>query len=55
MKDQGGSVITVGCRVAEADLDFGDGTVESITVPAGAGAGLNVGVLWDEPEKGGPG
>ena len=56
MKDQAGSEITVGCRVTEADDDFGDGTVESITVPVGAGAGFNVGILmWDKPENGGPG
>ena len=46
MKDQAGSEITVSCRVTEADDDFGGGTVESITVPVGAGAGFNVGILW---------
>ena len=55
MKDQAGSVITVGCRVAEADDGFGDGTVESITVPVGGAIHANVGILWDTPEKGGPG
>ena len=54
MKDKAGTVITVGCRVAEADFTFGDGTVESITVPV-TGDGYNVGVHWDEPDKGGPG
>ena len=54
MKDKAGAEITVGCRVAEADFGFGDGTVESIEVPC-SGDGCNVGVHWDEPEKGGPG
>jgi hypothetical protein len=33
MKDKAGIVITVDCRVAEADFSYGDGTVESVTVP----------------------
>ena len=45
--------ITVGCRVVEADFSYGDGTVKSITVPI-AGGGFNVGVDWDDAEKGGP-
>mgnify|MGYP006936349087 CR=1 FL=1 len=54
MMDKSGTEITVGCRVTEADLGFGDGTVESVEVPAGAG-GFNVGVHWDEPDRDGPG
>ena len=54
MKDSAGAEITVGCRVAEAHFSFGDGTVESVKVPCSGGA-FNVGVHWDEPEKGGPG
>ena len=54
MKDKAGVEITVGCRVLEADFDYGDGTVESIEVPS-AGGGFNVGVLWDDPAKEGPG
>ena len=53
MKDQAGVEITVGCRVAEADFAFGDGGVESITVPYRDGS-FNVGVKWDDPERGGP-
>ena len=53
MKDKAGIVITVDCRVAEVDFSFGDGTVESITVPC-KGGGCNVGVLWDDPAKEGP-
>ena len=53
MKDKAGTEITVGCRVAETDLGFGDGTVESVEVPASGG--FNVGVHWDKPEKDGPG
>ena len=37
----------------EADFSFGDGVVESIEVPIN-GVGFNVGVKWDEPERGGP-
>ena len=51
MEDKAGTVITVGCRVAEADFSFSDGTVESITVPV-TGGGYHVGVHWDEPDKG---
>ena len=54
MKDKAGTEITVGCRVAETDLGFGDGTVESVEVPAGAG-GFNIGVHWDQPDRDGPG
>ena len=54
MKDKAGVEITVGCRVLEADFDYGDGTVESIEVPS-AGGGFNVGVLCDDPKKEGPG
>ena len=39
--------------MAEADFSFGDGVVESIEVPINGG-GFNVGVKWDEPERGGP-
>ena len=46
-------MITVGCRVAEADFSYGDGTVESITVPC-VGGGFNVGIKWDDASKGGP-
>ena len=49
--DKAGVEITVGCRVAEADFTFGDGLVESITVPV-QGGGFNVGVKWDDPDKG---
>ena len=57
MKDKAGAwiSITVGCRVAECDLDFGDGTVESITVPLSGGSdGVNVGVAWDDTSLDGP-
>ena len=54
MKDKAGIDIAVGCRVAEADFGYGDGTVESITVPS-RGGGFTVGVHWDDPEKNGPG
>ena len=40
--------------MAEADFGYGDGTVESITVPV-TGGGFAVGVHWDQPEKEGPG
>ena len=53
MKDQAGAEIVVGCRVAEANFSYGDGLVESVTVPC-AGGCFNVGVTWDDPEKGGP-
>ena len=53
MMDHAGTEITVGCRVAEANDSFGDGTVESITVPS-TGGGFNVGVAWDDAMKGGP-
>ena len=53
MKDQAGTEIVVGCRVAEVDFSYGDGIVESVTVPV-VGGGINVGVKWDDPEKGGP-
>ena len=53
MKDKAGTEIKVGCRVAEADFDFGDGTVMSISVPS-SGGGFNVGVHWDDPDNGGP-
>ena len=53
MMDKAGAEIAVGCRVAEADFSFGDGVVESIEVPINGG-GFNVGVKWDEPERGGP-
>ena len=33
LKDKSGTEIVVGCRVAEADFDFGDGVVESVEVP----------------------
>ena len=32
---------------------YGDGIVESITVPC-IGGGFSVGVVWDDPQKGGP-
>ena len=53
MKDKAGTDIVVGCRVTEADFGFGDGIVESISVPC-RGTSLNVGIKWDEPSKGGP-
>ena len=53
MKDKDGVEITVGCRVAEADFSFGDGKVESITVPIAGAEGFNVGVIWDDPSRGG--
>ena len=53
MKDKAGADIAVGCRVAEADFSYGDGVVESITVPI-TGIGFNVGVKWDQPARGGP-
>jgi hypothetical protein len=53
MKDQHGTEITVGCWVREADLNFGDGEVESLEVPAGGG--FNVGIKWKDPDKDGPG
>ena len=53
MKDKAGNEITVGCRVAEADFAFGDGVVESVTVPL-VGGGFNVGVRWDDSSLGGP-
>ena len=53
MKDKSGADITVGCKVAEADFSYGDGIVESITVPCVGGA-FNVGVKWADPGKGGP-
>ena len=34
MNDKAGVEITVGCRVAGADFSFGDGKVESVTVPS---------------------
>ena len=37
VKDKAGTEIAVGCRVAEADFSFGDGVVESITVPTTGG------------------
>ena len=51
--DKAGAEITVGCRVAEVDLDFGDGVVESVEVPV-VGGGVNIGVKWDNPNLGGP-
>ena len=45
MIDRAGTEITVGCRVAEADFSFGDGTVMSIKVPCNGG-GFCVGVHW---------
>ena len=54
MLDSAGSEIVVGCRVAEIHLGFGDGTVESITVPVHGCDGFNVGVKWDDESKGGP-
>lgn len=39
--------------MAEADFSYGDGTVKSINVPC-TGGGFNVGVEWDDAEKGGP-
>ena len=53
MKDKAGTDIVVGCRVAEADLSYGDGVVESVTVPCRGGS-FNVGVKWDDQSKGGP-
>jgi hypothetical protein len=53
MEDSAGTKIAVGCRVAEVDFSFGDGLVESVTVPI-VGVGFNVGVRWDDPSKGGP-
>ena len=53
MKDQAGTDIVVGCRVAEANLSYGDGLVESVTVPV-VGGGFNVGIKWDDPTKSGP-
>ena len=53
MKDKSGADITVGCKVAEADFSYGDGILESITVPCAGGA-FNVGVKWADPGKGGP-
>ena len=41
MKDKAGIDIAVGCRVAEADFGYGDGTVESITGPCIGGHGLS--------------
>ena len=54
MLDKAGATITVGCKVAEADMGYGDGVVESITVPT-AGGGFNVGVRWDTPDEDKPG
>ena len=51
MKDQAGAQIVVGCRVTE--FNYGDGTVESIEVPARGGS-FNVGIKWDDPSKDGP-
>ena len=53
LTDKGGEEIRIGCRVAEADFSYGDGAVESITVPI-TGDGFNVGIKWDTPELGGP-
>jgi hypothetical protein len=53
LTDKGGEEIRIGCRVAEADFSYGDGVVESITVPI-TGDGFNVGIKWDTPELGGP-
>ena len=39
--------------MAEADFSFGDGVVESIEVPC-IGDGFNVGVKWDDSQRGGP-
>lgn len=52
--DKAGTEIDVGCRVTEADLNFGDGTVESVSVPLASGDGFNIGVHWDNPALGGP-
>ena len=53
LTDKAGAEIKIVCRVAEADFSFGDGVVESISVPCRDGA-FNVGVKWDEPSLGGP-
>ena len=53
MKDRAGADIKLGFRVAEADFSYGDGVVQSITVPC-AGGGFNVGIKWDDDSKGGP-
>ena len=53
LTDKGGEEIRIGCRVAEADFSYGDGAVESITVPI-TGDGFNVGIKWDTQELGGP-
>ena len=53
LTDKGGEEIRIGCRVAEADFSYGDGVVESITVPV-RGGGFNVGIKLDKPELGGP-
>ena len=46
LTNNAGTQIDVGCRVTEADLDYGDGTVESDTVSM-TGVGFNVGgVGW---------
>ena len=53
MCDKNNTEIVVGCRVREDDSDFGEGVVKSIEVPCIGGA-FNVGVEWDDAEKGGP-
>ena len=54
MLDKNGADIVVGSRVREADFGYGDGEVESVTVPIRGGGGFNVGVRWDDPSLGGP-
>ena len=51
--DKAGAKIAVGCRVTEVDFSYGDGVVESVTVPV-TGGGTNVGVKWDDESLGGP-
>ena len=53
MTDSAGFEVAVGQRVSEIHFDYGDGLVESITVPMSSD-GFNVGVKWDDPSKGGP-
>ena len=53
LEDSAGVALEVGQRVSEIDFSFGDGLVESITVPS-VGGGFNVGVKWDDPSLDGP-
>ena len=52
--DCAGTEINIGDRVGECDAPYGNGLVQSISVPSTAGGGFNIGVEWDNPALGGP-